>query len=126
MENHGGVKASVTTKLTDGLTTFGLNLLGAILMITPLALWVAWTETVLFIVLATGVMAGALYCLLALCEKPADLAQGETATNGPPETVPDAFVDELHGLFPLTYHHRRLGDPKFQRKMDRLKSLLNS
>ena len=126
VENHGGVKASFTTNLTDGLTTLGLNVLGVTLMITPLALWVAWNGTVMVIVLATGTMSGVLYCLLVLYEKPTDLAQGESATNGPLETVPDAFVEELHGLFPLTYHHRRLGDPKFQRKMDRLKSLLNS
>ncbi len=126
MEKHGGVKAGVTTRLIDGLANLGLNLLGATLMITRLALWVARTETVRFIALATGVMAGALYCVLVRYEKPADLAHGESAFNGPTETVPDAFVEQLHGLFPLTYHHRRLGNPKFQRKMDRLKRLLNS
>ena len=93
-------------------------------MVTPLALWVAWTETVLFIVLATGAMACVLYCLLVWYEERADLAPRGPTTHGPAETVPDAFVAELHGLFPLTYHHRRLGDPRFQRKMDRLNRLL--
>ena len=126
VENHRGRNAGFTTRLTNSLTTVGLNLLGATMMITPLALWVAWTETVLYVVLATGVMAGVLYCLLALYEERADSARREPATNLPAATVPDAFVAELHALFPLTYHHRRLGDPAFQRKMDRLKRLLRS
>ncbi len=124
VKNHGTATAGALTKLVDGLTTFGVNLFGAALMITPLALWVAWTETVLYIVLAAGFMAGTLYCLLYMYEQRTDLAQSPSTTSGPAKTVPDDFVAELHDLFPLTYHHRRLGDPAFQRKMDRLKRLL--
>ena len=124
VKNHGTATVGALTKLVDGLTTFGVNLFGAALMITPLALWVAWTETVLYIVLAAGFMAGALYCLLVRYEQRADLRISASATIGPAQTVPDEFVAELHDLFPLTYHHRRLGDPAFQRKMDRLKRLL--
>ena len=105
MENHGTATVGARTKLVEGLTTFGVNFFGMALMITPLALWVAWTETVLYIVLAAGFISA-------------------SATRGLAETVPDDFVAELHDLFPLTYHHRRLGDPAFQRKMDRLKRLL--
>ena len=124
MENHGTATVGARTKLVEGLTTFGVNFFGVALMITPLALWVAWTETVLYIVLAAGFMAATLYCLLYLYEQRADLRMSASATSCPAESVPDEFVAELHDLFPLTYHHRRLGDPAFQRKMDRLKRLL--
>ena len=33
-------------KFADSLITHGLILLGFVMMLTPLALWVAWTETI--------------------------------------------------------------------------------
>ena len=41
-------------KYADSLITLVLILLGLVLMATPLALWVAWTDTILFAVLAAG------------------------------------------------------------------------
>ncbi len=44
-------------KFADSLITHGLIFLGLVLMATPLALWVAWTETIFLAVLATGAAA---------------------------------------------------------------------
>ena len=54
----------------DRFVTPAPMLLGPILMATPLALWVAWTDTILFIVLAAGVAAAVLYCILVRYERP--------------------------------------------------------
>ncbi len=113
------------TKLADGLITLGLILLGLILAMTPLALWVAWTQTILLIILAIGAVAGVLYCVLADYEKPADLGRSEPFNHGPTGNVSDEFVAELQRLSPFIYHNRLLGDLKFQRAMDRLKKLLH-
>ena len=82
VEKHGGVKAGVTTRLIAGLATLGLNLLGATLMITRLALWVAWTETIFLGVLATGATALVLYGILDRFERPA----------GPTQSKPSDYV----------------------------------
>ena len=59
-------------KFTDSLITRGLILLGFVLMLTPLALWVAWTETIFLGVLATGAATLVLYGVLERFERPAD------------------------------------------------------
>ncbi len=38
-------------KFADSLISRGLMLLGIAMMLTPLALWVAWTETIFVVVL---------------------------------------------------------------------------
>ena len=112
-------------RLADDFRSWGLISLGVILMMTPLALWVAWTGTMLLIVLATGTLAGVLYCVLAETQEPANLGQGVSPKYGPVESLPYGFVEALHEISPLTYHHRIIGSPIFQRKMVRLKELLN-
>ncbi len=111
--------------LAETLRHVGMIVFGAILALTPLALWVAWTETVFVIVLAVGAVAGVLCCVLA--DGPDAVLEDRRELSRPrsTETLPDEFVAGLHGLFPLIYHHRRIGDPFFQRKLDRLKKLLN-
>ena len=96
--------------------------LGLFLVAVPLALWVAWSETAFFLVLAVGVAAAVLVCLLARVGEP-KLEDGRNA--GERIELTDQFVAELHRLFPLVHHHRRPGDSVFQRKMDRLKKLLS-
>ena len=60
----------MAAKVGDGLISFAIVVLGLILMATPLALWVAWSKTVLLVVLATGIAAGVLICVLVRFERP--------------------------------------------------------
>ena len=108
------------------LTNFGMTALGIVLAMTPLALWVTPTEILFVAVLAIAAMAGVLICVLAGYEDSVLKHQSELPKSKPMATLTDQFIEGLHGLFPLTYHHRRLGDPDFQRKMDGLKRLLDS
>jgi hypothetical protein len=114
----------VMAKFADSLITLGLILLGLVLMVTPLALWVAWTDTILFVVLAAGVSAGALYCVLVHFEKPAHPGQGEPAGHVRAKTLPDKIIAELQELHPFIHHHRSSGGPKFQIAMDHLRKRL--
>ncbi len=65
-------------KFADSLITHGLIFLGLVLMVTPLALWVAWTETNFLGVLATGAIALVLYGVLDRFERPANPSQSES------------------------------------------------
>ncbi len=112
--------------LAEALRNIGMIVFGAILALTPLALWVAWTETVFVIVLAVGAIAGVLCCVLADGPDPVLEDRRELSRPQSTTTLPDEFVAGLHEIFPLIYHHRRIGDPFFQRKLDRLKKLLGS
>ncbi len=57
-------------KYADCVITVGLTLFGFVLVVTPLALWVALTETIFLVVLVTGATAAALYGVLARFERP--------------------------------------------------------
>jgi len=69
----------VIAKFVDSLINHGLILLGGVLMMTPLALWVAWTETIFLGVLATGATALVLYGVLDQFERPANPTQSESS-----------------------------------------------
>lgn len=98
--------------------------LGLVLAATPLALWVAWTETVLLSVMAVAVICGALLVLLTDFSRRA--VDDPRAGEGREQQVvlPDEFVDEVHRLFPLTYHHSLVGNARFRRAMARLSGLI--
>ena len=111
-------------KFTDSLITHGLILLGLVLMVTPLALWVAWTETIFLGVLATGATALVLYGVLDRFERPANPAQSETSDFVRAEILPDEMILDLQNLHPFIHHHRPFGGPKFHTAMNRLKKHL--
>ena len=108
-------------KLADGLITLTLVLLGLVLMATPLALWVAWTDTVLLLVLAAGITAGALYCVLVYLEKPV----GDGARSLRTRLLSDEAVADLQDLHPFIHHHQPSGGPKFLSAMRRLRKRLD-
>lgn len=114
----------VMARFAERLITLGLILFGLVLMVTPLALWVAWTDTVFFVVLATGVAAGALYCVLVLFERPADSGRGGLSSHARAKNLPDKIIAELQELHPFIHHHRSSGGPKFRSVMHRLKERL--
>ena len=107
----------------ENLLNFAMTVLGLVLVVMPLALWIAWSETVFSLVLAAGFVAAALFCVLArFGAAAADFQQERTDER---KSLPDQFIAEMHRLFPLVYHHRRPGDSAFQRKMERLRKLLH-
>ena len=110
----------------NNLMTAGLLLLGLVLMVTPLALWVAWTDAIFLVVLATGAMAGVLYCVLVRFERPADANQSEASEDVPAGNLPGTMIEDLQRLHPFIHHHRPTGGPKFRRAMTRLKKHLYS
>ena len=110
--------------LTSRLVTLGLLFLGLILMATPLALWVAWTGTLLLVVLATGVSAGVLYCVLVSFDRPAVPSRRNRADSARLGQLTSRFIEELQGLHPFVHHHRPSGGPKFRETMNRLKKIL--
>ena len=111
-------------KFTDSLINHGLILLGFVLMLTPLALWVAWTETIFLGVLATGAAALVLYGILERFEKPADPAQRESSDYVRAKVLPVESIEDLQDLHPFIHHLRPTGSPKFQIAMCNLKKHL--
>ncbi len=109
-------------KFADSLITRGLMLLGFTMMLTPLALWVAWTETIFIVVLVTGAAAAALYSFLVRFEKPP--AQSEPSDDVRAVILPDKIIEELQSLHPFIHHHRPSGGPKFHTAMYHLKKHL--
>ena len=111
-------------RIAGNPTSMGLMVLGLTLMITPLALWVAWTETILLVVLAVGILAGVLYCLLVRYDKSALPVRRDAPDGRRLDDLPDETVEQLQRLHPFIHHHRASGGPKYQRAMAHLKRLL--
>ena len=111
-------------KFADGLITRGLIFLGLVLMVTPLALWVAWTETIFLAVLATGATALVLYGVLDRFERPTNPARSESSDHVRAVILPDEIIVELQDLHPFIHHHRPSGGTKFHKAMSRLKKHL--
>lgn len=109
-------------RLADRILTPILILLGLVLMVTPLALWVAWSGKVLLIVLIAGAAAAVLYCLLVRFESPAPPAENQAAVRTEP--LPDDLLDELQSLHPFVYHNRLTREGKARGVMRRLRAHL--
>ena len=111
-------------KFADSLINHGLIFLGLVLMVTPLALWVAWTETIFLGVLATGAAALVLYGVLDRFERSANPAQGETADDARAMILTDGIIGDLQNLHPFIHHHSPAGGSKFRTAMHQLKKRL--
>jgi hypothetical protein len=100
------------------------TVLGVVLAVVPLAMRIAWTPALLLGVLATGGLCAALLIAIsALSDDDRDAMQA-TQTDAAHAVVPDPFVEELHRLFPLVYHHSRREKPRFRRVMEKLRRLI--
>lgn len=115
-------------RFADRILTPILVVLGLVLMVTPLALWAAWSKTVLLIVLATGATAAVLYCLLARFESPGQPGEAarraEALPDDLPEDLPEELLDELQSLHPFVYHNRLTREGRARRVMRRLRTHL--
>jgi hypothetical protein len=95
-------------------------LLGIVLAVTPLALWIAWTPALVLAVMAISLVGAVLLVVLNDRSPEAQRGSGEA-----PAPLPEEFIDEVHRLFPLTYHHTLVGNPRFERVMTRLRRLID-
>jgi hypothetical protein len=95
--------------------------LGIVLAAVPLALWIAWTETMFFAICGVFIVALVAYIALAHLD----------GTSGPirplhfpsPRITPE-FIDEMQRLMPLIYHHSPIGSYRFHQTMARLRAIL--
>jgi hypothetical protein len=94
------------------------TVLGLALAAVPVALWVAWSPAVFGLVLAACLASAVL--LIVVTESTSDSAP---LGRGPLAAMPVAGVEELHELYPLTYHHGRRRDPRFHALMEKLRQL---
>ena len=109
--------------LSERLAAAASTLLGVILGVTPVMLWVAWTETVLFVVVAVAIVsAGLLVSLEERLHRPSD---GPGAGVGSAR-LPDRFVDEIHQIYPLTYHHSMRPRARFRQTMEKLSRMIKA
>jgi hypothetical protein len=106
--------------LVGSLRSAAATILGVTLAVVPLALWVAWTETILLAVVAIGAASAVL--LVVLAERDAAIADRSPSAHHPDArpTIADEAVAEIHRVFPLTYHHSLKPRARFLRAMEQL------
>ena len=92
--------------------------IGIVLATTPVLLWIAWTPAILLGVMAASVLCAVLLVLLTESSR-------EEAGKAP-AALPPEFIDEVHKLFPLTYHHSLHETPRFRRAMKRMSQLIEA
>ncbi|MEW6687971.1 MAG: hypothetical protein AB1452_02660 [Pseudomonadota bacterium] len=97
-------------------------LLGVVLAATPLALWIAWTPAVLAVVVAAALASASLLVLLHELAPPQAGGQPQVERPG----LPEEFVEEIHRLFPLTYHHSGAPAARYRRAMDKLSRMIRA
>lgn len=102
----------------------GVTACGIVLAAVPLALWVAWTPFGFLMVLAAGAVSIVLLGYLA-----SRLPSGTDEARPPHDrvakpVVSDEFVEEIHKISPLIYHHSPKESAKFRRAMRRLRQLM--
>jgi len=107
-------------RLIGSLRSIATTLLGIALSVVPLALWVAWTETILLAIIAVGATSAVL--LVVLAEREVPLPDGSNSVHRPytRPTIPDESVADLHQIFPLTYHHSLKASARFARAMEKI------
>ena len=93
-------------------------MLGCVLAVTPVTLWVAWTATQVLCMMLVALICAVLLALLVESAPPA----GEHRAGGD-ATLPPEFIEEVHRLFPLTYHHSRHETARFRQAMQKLAEL---
>jgi hypothetical protein len=115
-----------TKKPLEALRNVALTAAGLIMVATPLALWLAWSQATFVLVLGVGAAFGLLFFVLYADTTATNPEQRKDSNSGTMENLDDKFLSELSDMGPFIYHHRLLGDFRFRTKMDRLKKHLVS
>jgi len=98
--------------------------LGIVLAVTPVTLWIAWTATQVVGVMLVALASAVLFARLTDLLRRDAPKQGERENDGRNLVLPDEFIEEVHRLFPLTYHHSRHETTRFRQAMKRLSRLI--
>jgi hypothetical protein len=99
--------------------------LGIALAVTPVTLWVAWTPSVFFAVVAVAAISAISLVLLNRHRRSAPEHAHSTPRDSCSQPIlPDGFIENIHQIFPLTYHHSSIGPARFRDAMQRLRQLL--
>jgi hypothetical protein len=98
------------------------SILAVIVLVTPLALWASWTESIFIGVMVLGVVAAALRCVLDPAETPA--GRDPSASPGTVDRLSDQMAAELSNLQPFVYHNRLSAEGHLQRAFDKVKGAL--
>lgn len=112
------------TGAADQLRSIGMTLLGIVLALIPPALWVAWTETGLLVVVAVGVACAAALVVLADSQPQVVEDRHHHDDLKTRKTLSDASIVEIHRIFPLTYHHSLVEKARFRQTMDKIRRML--
>jgi hypothetical protein len=121
---RGAVTKIGDNRLVERLAHIGVTGLGIVLAVTPVALWIAWTATLVVCVMLVAIVSAALFVLLTeLLHQRTQNQSGHEAAGGG-VILPDEFIEEVHRLFPLTYHHSRHETTRFRQAMQRLSRLI--
>jgi len=112
------------TRVAEQLRSIAMTVLGIVLSLVPPALWFAWTETVLLIVVAVGVVSAAL--LIALADYGTQGVEDRQAVAGVAtrKNLAEQSIAEIHRIFPLTYHHSLIEKARFRQAMEKVRQLL--
>ena len=110
--------------MVDQLKSIGMTVLGIVLSLIPPALWVAWTETVLLVVAAVGVVSAALLVVLANSQPEGDEGLSAPHGAGARTNLSKESIAEIHRIFPLTYHHSLIEKARFRQTMEKVRQLL--
>jgi hypothetical protein len=109
--------------LVSKITSMATTVLGIVLCVVPLALWAAWNEAILLVVVSVGAISAVTLCLLSDF-----VTQGEDKPayhHDAMRKIPiDDIVAEIHQIFPLTYHHSLIEKARFRRAMQKVRKLL--
>ena len=110
--------------VTNRIASIGVTACGIILAAVPLALWIAWTRVGFLIVLVVAVASVVLLGVL-LPRLPSGNDQPQIGHDDEMRTVlPNEFVEEIHKISPLTYHHSGIEKVRFRRAMNRLRRMI--
>jgi hypothetical protein len=108
------------TTLVDRFRSVAMTVLGIILSLVPPGLWFAWTETMLLVVVAIGIVSAA--ALVVLADSGSEGAESPSVAKR--RILADRSIAEIHRIFPLTYHHSLVEKTRFRQAMERVRRLL--
>ena len=81
----------------ERLSEFVLGVIGVVLLLSLMAIWVSWSETMFLLVLATGAMAGVFYCVLYAFHDARYQGHLKPSVSGR-TILTDKFAAEMHRL----------------------------
>ena len=97
---------------------------GLIMMVTPLALWVAWSNAAFFVILFSGLFSAWAYWAIYRARHRSEPETGEGAELH--RELSEEAMNELHKGWPWYCHHTTDGTVRFRRTMNRFADLTNT